>query len=68
MELEVPSHSLTYYDPMMNKALLVESLDMVEEKRDEADLRSLRHRRQVARYYDRKVRFRTFEPGDLVLK
>ena len=68
LELEVPSHRVTYYDPMTNRSLLLESLDMVEEKRDEADLRALRHRHQVARYYDRKVRFRTFELGDLVLK
>ena len=68
VELEVPSHRVAYYDPMTNKALLLESLDMIEEKRDEADLRASRHRHQVARYYDRKVRFKTFEPGDLVLK
>ena len=53
---------------MTNNELLLESLDMVEEKRDEADLRALRHKQQVARYYNKKVRARTFEPGDLVLK
>ena len=42
VELEVPSHRTTYYDPMTNNKLLLESLDMVEEKRDEADLRALR--------------------------
>ena len=68
VELEVPSHRVTYYDPMTNRALLLESLDEIEEKRDEADMRAARHRRQMARYYDKKVRFRTFEPGDLVLK
>ena len=68
VELEVPSHRVAYYDPLTNKALLLESLDMIEEKRDDADLRASRHRHQVARYYDQKVRFKTFEPGDLVLK
>ena len=68
IEVEVPSHRVAYYDPMTNKTLLLESPDMIEEKRDEADLRALRHRHQVARYYDHKVRLKTFEPGDLVLK
>ena len=53
---------------MMNKALLLESLDMIEEKRDEADLHASIHRHQVDCYYDQKVRLKTFEPGDLVLK
>ena len=68
VELEVPSHRVAYYNPMTNKALLLESLDMIEVKRDEADLRASRHRHQVACYYDRKVHLKTFEPGDLVLK
>ena len=32
VELEVPSHRVTYYDPMTNRALLLESLDEIEEK------------------------------------
>ena len=68
VELEVPSHQVAYYDPMTNKALLLESLDMIEEKRDEADLRASRHRHQVARYYDWKVHLKTFEPVEVVLK
>ena len=68
VELEIPSHQTIYYDPMTNNEHLLESLDMVEEKRDEADLRALRHKQQIARYYNIRVRVRTFEPGDLVLK
>ena len=68
IEIKVPSNRVTYYDPMSNNELLLDSLDMIEEKRDEADLRALRCKQQVARYYNKKVRARTLEPGDLVLK
>ena len=64
IELEVPSHRVAYDGPMTNRTLLLESLDMVEEKSDEADLRASRHRRQVTCYYDRRVCFRIFEPKE----
>ena len=40
VELEIPSHWVTYYDPKINQDLLLESLDFVDEKREEADLRA----------------------------
>jgi len=68
VELEVPSHRVTYYDPKTNQSLLLESLDKVEEKREEANLRATAHQHRVVRYYNNKVRPRTFKVGDLVLK
>ena len=68
MELEVPSHRVTHYDPKTNQDLLLESLDFIDEKREEADLRAASYRHRVARYYNRKVQPRTFDVGDLVLK
>ena len=55
MELEVPSHRVTYYDPKTNQNLLLESLDFVDEKREEANLRATAYRHRVARYYNEKV-------------
>ena len=43
VELEVPSHRVTYYDPRMNKYLLLEYLDFVDEKHKDADLREAAH-------------------------
>jgi len=48
VELEVPSHQVTYYDPKTNQDLILEYLDMVEEKRKEADLRAAAPRHRVA--------------------
>jgi hypothetical protein len=68
VELEVPSHRVTYYDPASNQDLLLESLDFIDEKREEADLRAASYRHRVAKYYNGKVQPRTFSVGDLVLK
>ena len=40
VELEVPSHRVTYYNPVLNQDLLLESLDFIDEKCEEANLRA----------------------------
>ena len=49
VELEVPSHHVTYYDPKRNSILLAESLDLLDKKREEANLRAAAHRNRVVR-------------------
>ena len=68
MELEVPSYRITYYDPESNQDLLLESLDFIDEKREEANLRAAAYRHRVAQYYNEKVRPRIIGMGDLILK
>lgn len=51
-----------------NKWLLLESFDMIDEKRDRADVRATVHREWVAWYYNIKVMSHAFEIDDLVLK
>lgn len=51
-----------------NYELLNASLDLVEERRNEAQLRVADYQQRIARQYDRRVRNRRFEIGDLVLK
>ncbi|PKA61681.1 hypothetical protein AXF42_Ash018662 [Apostasia shenzhenica] len=43
-------------------------LDLLEQEKELAALKCLEHKRQVERYYNRKVNLRTFSQGDLVLK
>lgn len=40
VELKVPPHQVNHCNPRMNEELLLESLDMIDEKHDEADLRA----------------------------
>jgi len=47
VELEVSSHRVTNYDPKTNKDIVMESLDMVNEKQEEAYPRAAAQRQRV---------------------
>ena len=42
--------------------------DLLDEKRDQVHKRTEDYQRKTARYYDQKVKPRSYKPGDLVLK
>ena len=44
------------------------NLDLLDEKRDQVLKRTEDYQRKTARYYDQKVKPRSYKPGDLVLK
>ena len=44
------------------------NLDLLEEKPEQVLKRAEDYHRKTAKYYDRRVRPRSFKPGDLVLK
>lgn len=48
--------------------MLNDSLDILDERRDEALVRMANYQQSVAKYYNSKVRPRTFNEGDLVLR
>lgn len=48
--------------------LMNASLDLIEEKRTTAELRTAAQKQKVARHYNTRVRHRGFKVGDLVLK
>ncbi|WZZ44807.1 hypothetical protein YC2023_041066 [Brassica napus] len=51
-----------------NKELMALSLDLLDEKREAARLRNWSYQQDVARTYNKKVRTRTFQQGDWVLR
>ena len=51
-----------------NKEILRLNLDLLKEKRDQVLKRAEDYHRKIAKYYDRKVRPRSFKPDYLVLK
>ncbi|MCI66698.1 hypothetical protein A2U01_0087956, partial [Trifolium medium] len=51
-----------------NNAALQESLDLVQELRDEAHFREFYTKQRAARKYNTRVILRRFKEGDLVLK
>ena len=44
------------------------NLDLLDEKRDQFLKRAEDYQRKTARYYNQKVKPRSYKPGDLVLK
>ena len=51
-----------------NEEALHLNLDLLDEKRDQVQKRTEDYQRKTARYYDQKVKPRSYKPGDLVLK
>lgn len=55
-------------DPKVNDELLLEFIDLIDEKRDDAELRVAAYQKKAAQHFNTKIQRRTFEVGDLVLK
>ncbi|XP_074352598.1 uncharacterized protein LOC141691736 [Apium graveolens] len=56
------------YDSEANEVNHRLYLDMIEETREEAQIRIAAYQQRTARHYNNKVRARTFKVGDLVLR
>ena len=68
IETVIPLHRRIHYNPEENENLLNVSLDLIEERRNDAALKAAAHRQKVARQYNSKVKARALKEGDLVLK
>ena len=68
VEIGMPSFRVSNFDKEINEAELRINLDLLEEKRENAELRQMAYKCQVAKYYNQRVRHRSFLPGDLVLR
>ena len=68
VEATVPTHRRDTYDPTTNHSLLQESLDLVDELREDSQLRVAAYQQKVAKYFNAKVKDRKFGVGDLVLR
>ena len=51
-----------------NEEILHLNLDLLEEKREQVLKRAEDYHRKTAKYYDRRVKPKSFKPGDLVVK
>ena len=51
-----------------NGEALCLNLDLLDEKRDQVQKRTEDYQRKMARYYNQKVKLRSYKHGDLVLK
>ncbi|GMH15108.1 hypothetical protein Nepgr_016949 [Nepenthes gracilis] len=68
VEIGLPSLRVESFDPQDNLQKIREYLDLLEEARDAVTMRTVAYEQQVAYLYNKKVRVRKFEVGDLVLQ
>ncbi|GFY89059.1 hypothetical protein Acr_06g0009990 [Actinidia rufa] len=68
VEIGMPSFRTSNFDKESNEAELRLNLDLLEERREKAELRQAAYKCQVAKYYNQRVKHRSFLPADLVLR
>ncbi|XP_038693764.1 uncharacterized protein LOC119991491 [Tripterygium wilfordii] len=68
LEIGLPSIRTLALERGENDNALAVSLDLLEEKREQAALKLASYQHELAKVHDRKVRARNFHPGDLVLR
>lgn len=68
IELKTLTHRIDTFNIKENDQQVRLNLDMVEKRREEAELRRATYQQKVTRYYNRNVKKRSFRVGDLVLK
>ena len=68
VEVGLKSPRIELASAELNEKFLRLNLDLLEEKREQALKRVKDYHKKRVRYYDRRVRPRSYKPGDLVLK
>ena len=68
VEIGEPSFRAAHLNHESNELLLRGALDLYEEKREEAQVRTTAAKERIARKYNAKVVHRSFLPGSLVLR
>ncbi|GKV28928.1 hypothetical protein SLEP1_g37914 [Rubroshorea leprosula] len=68
VEVGLPSERAGWRDDLNNEQLLRENLDFVEEVREMSRIKNIAHQSRVAKFYNKRVRARQFQVGDLVLR
>ena len=56
------------FDEETNEAELRLNLNLFAERREHVEVRHVAYKRQVAKYFNRRVRHKSFQLGDLVLR
>ncbi|XP_038972181.1 uncharacterized protein LOC120104693 [Phoenix dactylifera] len=68
LEIGLPSPRVEHYNAASNSSQLRGNLDLVEETREAARVRTARYQRKTAQYYNSRVKAKLFKVGDLVLR
>ena len=66
VEVGLTSYRVKTYEDQKNQQELNSNLNLIDEVRGEVIKRMAKHKEAMARYYNRKVKMRRFNIGDLV--
>src|ERR1044071_5667149 len=67
-EMVMPTTRRHLQDETTNSEVLLQDLETVDELRDAAKLRMATYQQRIARAYNKNIRIRRFQEGDLVLR
>ena len=68
VEIGINSLRIAHYDSEQNEANLRANQDLLEKIREEASIKAVARQKRVVQYFNKQVKAKTFEEGDLVLK
>ena len=68
VEVGLKSPRVEFANTKHNEEILCLNLDLLEEKHEQALKHAEDYHRKITKYYDQRVRPRSFKPSDLVLK
>jgi hypothetical protein len=68
VEIGLTTFRTSTYDDQQNEGHICLNLDLIDEVREKAETRMKRYQKNMARYYNTKVKPRQFSIGDLVLR
>ena len=68
VEIGINSLRVAHYDFEQNEANLRSNLDLLEEIREEASVKVVARQRSMAQYFNKQIKAKAFEEGDLVLR
>ena len=68
LEIGFPTSRTSSFNPSDNDEQLTKSLDLIEEKRENAMVQLAYYQQKLKQGYDVNVKLRTLTPGDLVLR
>ncbi|GKA33078.1 reverse transcriptase domain-containing protein [Tanacetum coccineum] len=67
-EIGMPTLRITKRDIAQNDEALEINLDLLKERKEQAEIRKARSKEKMEKYYNSKVRNTSFKPGDLVYR
>ena len=68
LDIDLPSLWAEQYDHARNETILRANLDLLKEIREQASIRMANYQQKTTRYYNSRVKHKSFKVSDLILR